>query len=177
MNEELCRSKRLLDEKHYEAGKLRDESCCKGDQNADLRAQVANLNREIDAVKHQRAEMWREINHIKELNESKGKESADQSDKLKRLDYDLCRTHQRCEDTQKVIDMRSSDLRAKQLQLEDTERELARTRDGNCCLTNDVNALKRDNDRTCAENYEKRKESECCEGRNADLSLSIRAAE
>jgi len=38
LNDELQRSKRLLDEKYFEAGRLRDESVAKGDQVADLRA-------------------------------------------------------------------------------------------------------------------------------------------
>ena len=31
LNDELTRSKRLLDEKYFEAGRLRDESVAKGD--------------------------------------------------------------------------------------------------------------------------------------------------
>jgi len=40
-----------LDEKFFEAGKLRDESNNKGDQVVDLRSQVAELERDIDLVK------------------------------------------------------------------------------------------------------------------------------
>lgn len=173
----MQRSKRLLDEKFFEAGRLRDEAVAKGDQVADLRAQAADLNREIDGVKHQRAEMWREINRLKELNEAKTNEAADQHDKLKRLDYELSRTHARIEDTQRLVDTRSSDLRAKQCALEDTERELARTRDANARLSEDNNYLKRDNERVSGENYDLRKELDFTEGRNGDLSVQIRNAE
>jgi len=38
LNDEMQRSKRLLDEKFFEAGRLRDEAVAKGDQVADLRA-------------------------------------------------------------------------------------------------------------------------------------------
>jgi len=37
LNDELTRSKRLLDEKYFEAGKLRDEAVMKSDSNADQR--------------------------------------------------------------------------------------------------------------------------------------------
>ena len=33
LNDELARSKRMLDEKYFEAGRLRDEAVSKGDQN------------------------------------------------------------------------------------------------------------------------------------------------
>lgn len=38
LNDELARSKRLLDEKYFEAGRLREEAVAKGDQNNDQRA-------------------------------------------------------------------------------------------------------------------------------------------
>lgn len=51
MNDELARSKRMLDEKYFEAGRLRDEAVSKGDQNADQRSQLTDLEREIESVK------------------------------------------------------------------------------------------------------------------------------
>lgn len=68
--------------------------------------------------------MWREITHLKELNDKKALEAGHQGDKIKALNHDLCRISSRIEDTQKLIDLRSHDLRAKQIALEDTEREL-----------------------------------------------------
>lgn len=38
LNDELARSKRLLDEKYFEAGRLREDAVQKGDQNNDQRA-------------------------------------------------------------------------------------------------------------------------------------------
>ena len=38
LNDELARSKRVLDEKYFEAGRLRDEAVSKGDQNQDQRS-------------------------------------------------------------------------------------------------------------------------------------------
>lgn len=62
------------------------------------------------------------------------REAADQSDRLKGLDYDMSRVHLRIEDTQKVIDARSYDLRNKQLLLEDVQKEIARAKDLNSRL-------------------------------------------
>lgn len=53
------------------------------------------------------------------MNEQRVREAADQADRLKALDYDMSRVHLRIDDTQKVIDGRSYDLRNKQLLLED----------------------------------------------------------
>lgn len=174
---ELQSAKRLLDEKHFEASRLRDESVVKGDNVADLRAQAANLTRDIDCVKHQRAEMWREINHLKEANECKSGEGCQQRDQMKSLDYNLAVTQKRIEDSQRLVDQRSCDLRAKQCALEDTERELARTRDIAHKLSDDCAILRRENDCTQAQNYDAKKNNDFCEARNGDSSVQIRGAE
>lgn len=46
-----------------------------------------------------------------------------------------------------MIDLRSQDLRAKQIALEDTERELARVSDHNSKVSAENAALRRDNER------------------------------
>jgi len=92
LQDELVRSKRVLDEKHYETARLQDESVKKGDVNLDMRDKVQDLEKEIDMLKAQKADCWREINRQKEMNEMRVHESADQSEKMKALDYDLSRT-------------------------------------------------------------------------------------
>jgi len=177
LNDELARSKRLLDEKYFEAGRLREEAVQKGDQNNDQRAQLQDLEREIEGVKVQRAEMWRELTRLKEMNEARSSEAGQQADRLKSLDFELSRTQARIEDTQKLLDCRSADLRNKQLALEDTERELGRVREENSKISTENAALRRDNERVAAENYDLRKEVDFQEGRNADVSVQIRDSE
>lgn len=43
-------------------------------------------------MKVQRAEMWRELTRLKEMNEQRSTEGVNQSDKLKSLDFELSRT-------------------------------------------------------------------------------------
>ena len=93
------------------------------------------------------------------------------------MDFENNRTQARIDDTQKLIDARSQDLRAKQLALEDTERELARVRDSNANLGQANAALRRDNERVGAENYDLRKEIDFQEGRNADVAIQTRDTE
>ena len=102
--------------------------------------------------------MWREITRLKEMNESRTREACEQSDKLKGLDYEIQRTQARIEDTQKLLDVRSADLRNKQLALEDAERENNRVREQNAKLNGDNACLRRDNEKVAAENYDLRKE-------------------
>jgi hypothetical protein len=54
----------------------------------------------------------------------------------------------------KLIEVRSHELKGKHAALEDTERELARTRDHNIKLSGEVAALRRDIDRVTAENHD-----------------------
>ena len=51
MNDEVARCKRMLDEKYFEAGRLRDEAVTKGDQNQDQRSQLQDMEKEIESVK------------------------------------------------------------------------------------------------------------------------------
>lgn len=91
--------------------------------------------------------MWREITRFKELVDQKSLESNHQSDQLKNLNHELCRVSSRIEDSQKMIDLKSHDLRAKQIAVEDTERELSRVAEHNGKITSENTALRRDNER------------------------------
>ena len=145
--DEMNRCKRILDEKFFEAGRLRDESIAKGDQVTELRKNQGMIEHEIETVKVQRAEMWREITRLKEENDQRQLEANHQADKQKNLNHELTRISSRIEDAQKLIDLRSHDLRAKQMALEDTERELARLNDHNARVGSENAALRRDNER------------------------------
>ena len=71
---------------------------------------------------------------------------------------EVSRTQARIADTQQLLDVRSADLRNKQLALEDAERENNRVRETNAKLGADNAGLRRDNERVAAENYDLRKE-------------------
>jgi len=55
----------------------------------DLRSQVAELERDIDLVKSQRADMFREITRLRDLQDAKHHESLNQCDRMKALEFDL----------------------------------------------------------------------------------------
>lgn len=61
--------------------------------------------------------------------------------------------------------------------LEETQRELARTRDHNTKLSTENASLRRDHDRFQTECHDAHKELQCTEGRNTDMSHSIRDVE
>ena len=143
-----------------EANRLREESIVKGDQVSDLRKNQGMVEHEIETVKTQRAEMWREITRLKEINDQKTMEANHQADKQKSLNHELSRVSSRIEDTQKLIDLRSHDLRAKQIALEDTQRELARISDHNSKVSAENAALRRDNERVTQENFDLRRDCE-----------------
>jgi hypothetical protein len=56
--------------------------------------------------------------------------------------------------------MRSHDLRAKQIALDDTERELMRVNDLNSKIGAENAALRRDNERVTSENHDMKREVE-----------------
>lgn len=175
LQDELQRSKRVLDEKFFESGKLRDESNAKGDQVVDIRGQVAELERDIDLVKSQRADMFREIQRLRDVEAMKNKESIDQCDRIKALDFDLQKTMIRINETEKVVESRSYDLRQKGVALDDHEREIARVKDLNAQQNIECVALRKDVDRVSQDCYDLRKNIEDTEARNVDLGGAIRA--
>ena len=177
LQEELARQKRQLDDRHFESLRLNEDNAKKGDVNADLRLKAADLEKEIEVLKLQRQDNFREIAKLKDLNESRVREAADQSDRLKGLDYDMSRVNLRIDDTQKVIDARSYDLRNKQLLLEDNQKEIARQKDLNARLASEGLLLRRDGDKTSTDNYELRKENEFAAARNLDMAAQVRELE
>jgi hypothetical protein len=177
LNEELSRQRRLLDDRHFESLRLNEVSVKKGDVNGDLRLKASDLDKEIEVLKLQRQDNWREIAKLKDLNEARVREAAEQADKLKGLEYDISRVHLRIDDTQKIIDARSYDLRNKQLLLEDVQKEIARSKDLNGRLQGDSGILRRDTDKQVADLYELRKDNEFQGARNHDLALQVRDLE
>ena len=175
LQDELGRAKRVLDEKFFEAAKNRDESNARGDQVVDLRSQVAELERDISLVKSQRADMFREITRLRDVQDMKTKESLDQHDRMKALEYDLQKTLIRIEETNKQVEARSFEIRNKNVGLNDNEREIGRLRDLNSQQSVEIVALRRDCDRVAADCYDLRKNIESTECRNVDLSGKIRS--
>lgn len=175
LQDELGRSKRVLDEKFFESGKLRDESNVKGDQVVDLRAQIAELERDTDLVKSQRADMFREMQRLRDVLDMKGKESFDQVDRTKALDMDLNRTMGAVADTDKAVEARSFEIRNRQVALGEAERELARLKDINTSTSVEIGALRKDVDRVSTDCYDLRKHIEGTEARNVDLQGVVRA--
>ena len=110
---------------------MQEDSAAQGNQVVDLRRQAEGINREIEGVKLERAELWRENNSWKEQNEGRALQAAEQNDRMRRLDDDIVRTNARCNDTSTIIEVKNADLRAKQQQLEETQRDLNNTRVAN----------------------------------------------
>lgn len=177
LSDELQRSKRVLDEKHYESIRLNEENSKRSEQNLDLRDRAQELDKEIENLKLARQENWREINRLKEVNDLKVREAADQTERLKGIDYDLSRSQLRIEDTQKLIDARSYDLRNKQILTDDINAEIARVKEYNARGGVEGAGLRRDLDKQQAEIYELRKEIDYQGARNADVSGQIRDLE
>ena len=77
LQDELARSKRFLEEKHFESLRLNDENSKRSENNLDLRDKAAELEKEIDFLKAQKADNWREIQRLKELNDQRVREQGD----------------------------------------------------------------------------------------------------
>lgn len=167
----------MLDEKFFEASKNREESNAKGDQVVDLRTQVAELERDIDLVKSQRADMFREITRLRDVQDMKSRECLDQHDRMKALEFDLQKTLIRIDELNKLVEARSFEIRNKNVSLDNNEKEIARIADLNSRQNVEIVALRRDVDRISADCYDLRKNIETTDARNMDVSGKLRAIE
>lgn len=129
----------------------------------------------MDLVKSQRADMFREITRLRDVQGFKTKESVQQGDQCKALEYDLQKTLIRIDEQTKVISAATYDINNKDTSLEDDEREIARIRSLNSQQSVEIVALRRDVDRVASDCYDLRKNIEGTEQRNSDLAAQVRS--
>jgi chromosome segregation ATPase len=115
--------------------------------------------------------MWREINRLKEVIDKKANEGQMQCERISTLNHEIARVQSRCDDLNKMIECKTHELCAKQRNVDDTDRELMRTRDCNNKQAQDLAMLRRDGDRLAMENNEATKELKCTEARNSEFGL------
>jgi hypothetical protein len=72
--------------------------------------------------------MFREITRLRDVQDMKTKESLDQHDRMRALEYDLQKTLVRIDESNKAVEARSFEIRNKGLNLNDNEQEIARLR-------------------------------------------------
>ena len=75
--------------------------------------------------------MFREITRLRDVQDMKTRESLDQNERCKALEYDLQKTLKRIDEQNRAVESRSNDIRNKNVSLDDTEREVARVKDLN----------------------------------------------
>ena len=76
-----------------------------------------------------------------------------------------------------MIEQRSSEIRNKNVSLDDTEKEIARVKDLNTSQNVEIVALRRDVDRVSSDCYDIRKNIESLECRNTEVGSQIRNRE
>lgn len=126
--DELQRAKRCVDDKTYDASRLKEEVCAKHDMVVNDQQALGGLMNEIDSCKVQRAEMWREIQRHKEILDKKCQQSNMMADKMAHVSADIHRVDARIEDFSRMIERLTHDINCKKHQLDEKEKELAHTR-------------------------------------------------
>lgn len=111
------------------------------------------------------------------MNDQKLRESSEQQDRIKAIEYELSRSQHRIDDNQKQIDSKSYDHRNKQIILQDSEQEILKLKDSNAGLSSENVSQRRDLDRMMAEAYDLRKENDYQGAKNGDNAAQIRDLE
>jgi len=107
----------------------------------------------------------------------KTRESLDQNERSKALEFDLQKTLVRIDDQNRLVEQRSYDIRNKATSLDDTEKEISRVKDLNTQQNVEITALRRDVDRVSTDCYDFRKHIEGVEGKNGETGNHIRSNE
>lgn len=175
--DEHQRCKRALDEKAYEAARLKEEVCCKNEQVRHDHESLNAVQADVEQVKTQRAEMCREILRLRQCTDKKCHEAHHQDEVLKKLSADCARTEDRIADLNQIIDVRNHEISCKKHALDECTLDLSRTRECNSKTGTDVAALKRETDRVNHECHDINRELSCTEKRNSDLTHRIGNAE
>ena len=81
--DELANAKRVLAEQEFEVGKKKSQLEKMGDETVDLEQEIEEIKRDIEAVQKHRADMYREINRLRDLQGMRDKEALDQKDYMK----------------------------------------------------------------------------------------------
>ena len=116
------------DNKRVENARLRSDLLGQKDLNRDCTDKKRALIDDNQGLRDRNGKDYAEIDQLQAVNESRARESAELQQKIKILDYDLQKAIQRSEECSKLLEQRTLELKAKELQLLDLENEVTRMR-------------------------------------------------
>ena len=116
------------DNKRVENARLRSDLLGQKDLNRDCTDKKRALIDDNQGLRDRNGKDYAEIDQLQAVNESRARESAELQQKIKILDYDLQKAIQRSEECSKLLEQRTQELKAKELQLLDLENEVTRMR-------------------------------------------------
>jgi len=96
--------------------------------NRDLNDKKRVLIEDNQSMRDRNGRDYAEIDQLQAVNEARTRESAELQQRIKILDYDLQKAIQRGEECSKLLEQRSLELKAKEVQLLDLENEVSRLR-------------------------------------------------
>ena len=123
----------------------------KSDQSYSLRKDCDNLSYEVQKLREEKVKDQDELLRLRELSAYRERESQDQQQRVRAVDYDLAKAQERSSELSKIAEQKEYDLRRTADSLEGASVELARLKDEQQRLQSENVSLQRQLERLADE--------------------------
>ena len=115
----------------------------KSDHSYSLRKDLDNLSYELQKLKEEKAKDQDELMRLKELSNYRERENAEVTQRVRAVDFDLAKAHERAADLGKIAESKEYELRRTADSLDANQMELSRLRDEQQRIQAENTALQR----------------------------------
>ena len=177
LNTELDRQRTLISERNIDIQRVKHELQVSDDQNANLQSQKRQCDDELSALRDRNRDDLEEIDRLNVGNEMKQKEGQDLSGHIRQLEFEISKQLNSVQELNRLIDQKTLDLKSKETNLSDADREITNLKTQLSNFMNELNHLKSLEQRYKDENadLQRRIDSEGCQ--NVELSGAIKELE
>ena len=177
LNTELDRQRQLISERNVDIQRVKHEQTVSDDTNASLKSQKRQTDDELTALRERNREDLEEIDRLNVANEAKTNEGNDLSSHIRNLEFEISKALNQVEELNRLIDQKTFDLKSKETQLSECDREITQLKNQMSNFMNELNHLKNLEQRYKDENgdLQRRIDQEGCQ--NVELSGAIKELE
>ena len=165
------------DSRQVEISKLKTEIATKSETNLGLRNQMQDTESYAISLKEETKQQQLEIARLRDHLAVKGDENADLLERIKILEYDLSKAEARARETTLRLDEKSGELKHRNADLIDADKEIAHLREQTSRLSSELDHTKRMLDRQIADNGQLQKNNELENQRVVELNSSVKSLE
>lgn len=124
LNAELDRQRSIIADRNADIQRLNHEFSIQSDRNQSLASQKHQNEDELHALRERNREDLEEIDRLTVANEVKNNEGNDLASHIRTLEFEISKALNRVEELNRAIDQKTFDLKTREQQLDDADREI-----------------------------------------------------